>query len=123
MATFLHDIPTNATIGQSIVPQVATGNITGAGVDLLATDGPAFVLVSFGTIGDGSTVELTVQESADQTAWNTLTTDLTETDTDNSLQVAKVRRTLRFLRVNAALSGEEPSAALSVTIAAQKKLI
>lgn len=106
-------------------PQVATSTQTGTGVDLATYQDDAMAIVNLGAAsGTSATCIVTIQGSPDNSAWTTLTTFATLTDTsDNQLAAGRVDLTnYRYARAVATIAGTSPSFAIDVVILARPEV-
>ena len=125
MSTSLRDVPSNALIGQSITPRVATASLNGATLDAISADGRCTAIQQTGTIG-GSSPSLAgkIQESADNSTWADISgATFTAVTANDSTQSIAFDRTKRYLRYVGTIAGTSPTIPLAVIILEQKKQI
>jgi hypothetical protein len=123
MSTKLHDPATHAELGVSVAPKHLTAGVNGTAVDLLATDGNAFAILSVGQITGDSAVTATLEESHDQTTWAAVAgVTFPLVDEESSAVVRTFHRTRRYVRAVVAVSGDADVYA-SVLIGGQKKTV
>jgi hypothetical protein len=122
MSTLLHDIECSTLFALGLSPQTVTESGPGDAVDLKDGDGPAFAVLQIGAINSGTTLTLTVEESAGDGAW----TEIAAAEIDsplvaNTTACASFVRTKRYVRCGLTIDGPDPSAVLSVLIGQQRK--
>jgi hypothetical protein len=93
-------------------------------VDLLAGDGPAFAVLTVGTLATGTTVGGYLEESADGVSWDGIAgADFAPVTTANSIRAVTFRRSARYVRAVVTLAGSSPQAHLAVVIGQEAKLV
>lgn len=126
MSTALHDVASNALVGQGTAPATSTSTVTGAAVDMIRGDGRCFAIQTVGTVsGTTPTLDGKIQESADgSTGWTDVTgATFTQVTASTNLQVISFTRTKRFLRYVGTIAGTTPSFALAVVLGEQLKTV
>ena len=128
MSTQINDFKNNLyddAAGDTIRPQTATADVNGQAVDLVDTDGPCGAKLVVGAVSGTTTLNVKMQESTASGGTYTDITGATFTavTASNKSQIINFKRTKRFVRAAATLTGSTTSAAIAVIVLAQKKNI
>ncbi|MCU0703504.1 MAG: hypothetical protein MUF18_05950 [Fimbriiglobus sp.] len=121
MSTVLHDIPSHTALAVALGPRVVAEEDTGPAVELPGADGPAFAVAMFGVIDPGTTVSITLEESAGDGTW----TEVAEMPPATSFAASAVAFTpsARLLRCRITPDGPAPQAEVAILLGRQKKVI
>lgn len=119
------DIANAYQTGTTVFPQKGTSTITGNSVDMQDCLPELTGYVSCGDIGGGTTVDVKLEESADDDSWSDISsatfTQLTASS-DNSTEVKTFfNRSKRYVRATATYAGSSPDAFISVVVQCPKK--
>lgn len=135
MATHLVDLKNQLAGDVSICQTFAAASAAHVGdyIDMLETDGPVFGILQFGSVtGDTVDIDVKLQECATTngqytdmaTSGGGFTQSYTESTADKVLDIINARRTARYVRAYAAITGTTvTSVPLTVSIVGQKKIM
>lgn len=128
MSTFINDFANNlvlANSGGTIRPQVATADVTGQAVDLVDAEGNCAAILTVGALSGTTTVAVKIQEDpASGGSYSDISgATFTSVTAANKAQVITFKRTRRYCRAYATLTGSTTSAAIQVVIVGTKKNI
>ena len=124
MATKITDFAATARLWQTFGPiETDDASITGAPVDLIEGDGPAFAIVSVGAAGEGVTVSGTVQASADTSNWTDVDGATFEEATGPGVRAITFTRPKRYLRIALTVADAEDPVPLAVLIGQSRKIM
>lgn len=133
MATAVIDLANQMVVGRSLVVTAAasTTAYNGGAVDMQLTDGPVFGVLSSGTVtGTALNLVCKLQEGDDTTTFTDLvsggvwSTTYNETTADDLAVIVNGRRTKRYVRAVAAITGTAvTSVPISLVVMGQKKIL
>lgn len=122
MSTALNDVGGTAVVEASLFPAILTTTTNGATVDLLQSDGGGFAAVAIGNITEATTLTPSLEESDTGSSWSAVAgvsfAAMTEEFTS---QVRSFRRTKRYVRLVATITGSSPEIEVAGLIGQQKK--
>jgi hypothetical protein len=91
---------------------------------MISADGQCFAIQQIGDISADGTLSGHIEESADGTNWTAISDAVFDDVTgDNTVQVIRFMRSLRYVRYAATLTGTSPSVVIAVVIGEQKKTL
>lgn len=126
MASWWNDFQNNSLSGQSFIPAVVTATGDGAGVDMKEAELGLFALLSVGVVsGTNPTLDVTLEESDDNSVFTAINDFKTgspaafaqRTDTPaNGIVSLTFKRSKRFVRAVATITGTTPSFTFGVSL-------
>lgn len=121
---YLVDLVNETLNSAALTPQAITGTTQGSALDYSNAELSTNALLTGGAVsGSGASLNIQIEESADQTTWALIPgMAFTAVTTSTNHQVVRGLRTHRYVRANAiTVAGTTPSLTVAVEIIAQKK--
>jgi len=122
MSSCIDDLRSSAEVLVSLFPTAVTATGSGNQVDFIDGDGPCFAIQTVGDAADNTTLDGSLEESADGTTWSAIAgASFAEVAEANDVQVLTFQRTKRYVRWTGTVAGTSPSFTVAVLIGDQKK--
>jgi len=125
MPAVLQDATTSVRFHKGLSPAAITTDTNGTSIDFGAsdTDGPTLGVLLTGTVASGTQVAFALEESDDESTWETMQDAEIDLFTPDGLpRTLLSTRTKRYVRCAISIDGTSPSAAVSVLLAESRKL-
>lgn len=111
---------------QTIAPITASGTLTGTAVDMIDCDGPCFGLLVVGAVSAGTTaatvdVKYTEADTAAGTYSDVPRATHAQVTASSKCSRVNFKRSKRFIKAVATMSGTSPTAAIAVVVEGQLK--
>jgi hypothetical protein len=122
MSSHINDLHSSAEVQASVYPSTVTATGPGSEVDFATADGPCFAVQMIGDMVDNTTLDGSIEESAEGTAWSAIPDAAFDQIAEaNNVQVISFQRTKRYVRWTATIAGTSPSFDVAILIGEQRK--
>ena len=122
MSVSLEPLRTRSRFEMALPPATLTASANGASVELGDGDGPVQALVLLGDVGEEQTLDLAFQESDTGSTWASIAGSSVSGLAADSVVLHTFARTKRYVRCQATLTGDTPTATLGVLVGQAAKV-